>query len=520
MPISRLLRSIAIMMLVVAVAGAGLALWTTQRAAIYNERITLAHMSYEAHLQLSNNTYQLFKQYGDAMLIGDLDEGLGETTLIRAIRDNIRDIRGIIGKEIEMVGDEEIEELELLSDMERKINDLIERFEAVRTGSESDDFSLNWVELSIILEDDIDRDFLSMIQAALEEEVEEVDETRAAADRNIALGQRLALLLMFIAIGLTAATLWVYRRQIDQPLDDLMKGVGRLAAGRFDTPVIARGNTEIAEVSRVMNTMAAMVDERTKSLTLENAELEAAVSLRTRELEAMLTKTQEAEEARRQMLADVSHELRTPLTIIQGESDVALRGEDKDPEEYREALRRTRDTAKHTNMLVNDLLFVAREEIGNAKLKKERTDLKVLVTDAVALFDRDIHVTTDLVEAPANVDRARIRQCIAAMIQNARSYGGPDIVVRLLETARGYRIAVEDNGPGLSDKEKAKAFQRFFRGSNAAESYREGAGLGLPVVRAIAEAHGGTAELRDRAGGGLSSILNIPVEVPLRVVSG
>ncbi|MGZ2255935.1 ATP-binding protein [Roseobacter sp. A03A-229] len=519
MSIANLLRGLAALMLIVALCGTALAYWTSQRAAFFNERINLAHESYEVHLKLSSNTYQLFKQYGDAMLIGDRDEGMGEAELIRLIRQNIRSIRALIGQEIDLVGDEEIEELELLSQIERKIEDLITRFEVVRKDTAVEQFGRNWTGLSVMLDDDIDRDFHSMIQSALAEELEEVQDTRAAAEQHQKAANTITLFLVILALAVVAIALWIYTTQIVQPMQRLMRGVNALAEGRFDHRMAIRGRNEIAEIGGVMDDMAATVEARTQSLTSQNTELEEAVRTRTSELEQLLRKSRAAENARRQMLADVSHELRTPLTIIQGESDVALRGEDKTVEEYREALRRTRETAKHTNLLVNDLLFISREEAGQTKLKRERVDLQNLVQEAVAVFGPDIPVVTDITQADMSLDVSRIRQCIAAMIQNARRYGGPEIIVRLLRTANGYRLCVEDNGPGLPDDEKEKAFERFFRGSNAADRYEDGAGLGLPVVRSIARAHGGNALLQDREGGGLSSIMDLPLTPPLRVVS-
>jgi len=519
MRIANLLRSLAIIMLLIALSGTALAFWTAQRAAFFNERINLAHKSYEMHLQLSSNTYQLFKQYGDAMLIGDRDQGMGEAELIRLIRQNIQDARILIGREIDLVGDHEFAELELLSRIEIKIEDLIARFELVRADTAVEQFGRNWTGLSVMLDDDIDRDFHSMIQAALAGELAEVEQTRAAASEHLRLANRSAFVLVLLAFGATAFAMWIYRRDIAWPIDRLMRGVNALADGRFEERMAFEGRNEIAEIGGVMDSMAAMVEARTKSLTTQNTELEEAVQARTAELESLLEKSRLAEDARRQMLADVSHELRTPLTIIQGESDVALRGADKTPEEYREALRRTRETAKHTNLLVNDLLFISRQESGQTRLKLERTDLTQLLRDTIAVFDPDIPILSDLDAGELSLDVARIRQCIAAMIQNARRYGGPEISVRLIRTTTGVRISVEDHGPGLPDDEKEKAFDRYFRGSNASDRYQDGAGLGLPVVRSIARAHGGDAALEDREGGGLASIMELPVSPPLRLVA-
>ena len=519
MKIINVINGIAMVMLLFAVGGAAIAIWTANRAEYFSERITLAHRSYERHLELSSNTYQLFKQYGDAMLIGDLDEGRGEAELIRRIRGNISDIRSVIGEEIEMVGEEEIEELELLSKIERKIEDLIGKFEVVAGAEAGEELRMNWGQLSAILDDEIDRDFRSMIDEALEEELEEVVETRAMAQAHAVLATRLALAFAILAVVVTLLSLRAYRHQIAGPLAKLMGGVRAFASGQFSRPIGLTGRNEISEVAQVLDDMAEMVEQRTRSLTEENVELEKAVRARTNELERLLQEAQESESTRRQLMADVSHELRTPLTIIQGESEIALRGADKSPDEYRDALIRARDAAAHTTRLVNDLLFISRTESGAARLALEEVDLHALIDETVGMAQTGATLIADLERAPVNVDPVRVRQSVIALLQNARHHGGAQITVRLMSSPLGYRVAVEDDGPGMTDVEKKRAFERFFRGSNAAESYTEGAGLGLPVVRSIAEAHGGHAWLEDRPGGGTVAVIELPKRPRLRAVS-
>ena len=203
-----------------------------------------------------------------------------------------------------------------------------------------------------------------------------------------------------------------------------------------------------------------------------------------------------------------------PLTIIQGESDIALRGEEKTPKEYRDALIRTRDAAKHTSQLVNDLLFISRKEAGQDQLKLAETNLHSLMHETVEMSLPEATVESSSKSAVSNCDGLRLRQAIVALLQNAKLHGGKTIVARLEETSQHYVIAVEDDGPGLSATEKKSAFERFYRGPNAATNYGDGAGLGLPVVRAIAEAHGGSARIEDRPAGGTIAIIELPRQTP------
>ncbi len=313
----------------------------------------------------------------------------------------------------------------------------------------------------------------------------------------------LEILVIFLAI-------FSYSWKIAPPLSQLTQGVRSFTQGHLFIPINIQGKDEISEISQAFNEMAQEVNTRAQHLAYHNYALEIAVSRRTKKLESMLKEAQRIKKARQQLLADVSHELRTPLTIIQGESDIALRGKTKTAEEYQEALRRTRDTAKHTNRLVDDLLFVSRQETGEVKLALEETDLVEFISDSASLFNSALSLQINVESAILSIDPQRIRQALFALLQNAKRYGGKKLSVRIDQTPTSYCIAVEDRGLGMSDVEKSHAFDRFFRGSNALSSNRAGSGLGLPIAQAIAKAHGGTVTLLDRKGGGLTSIIKLP----------
>ena len=99
---------------------------------------------------------------------------------------------------------------------------------------------------------------------------------------------------------------------------------------------------------------------------------------------------------------------------------------------------------------------------------------------------------------------------ILILLENASRYGGEQVTLRLDKAVGGYRIAVEDNGPGMTEEERSRAFQRYFRGSNAASHYSEGVGLGLPVAKSIIDAHGGSISIDERDGGGLIVAFTLP----------
>jgi signal transduction histidine kinase len=141
-----------------------------------------------------------------------------------------------------------------------------------------------------------------------------------------------------------------------------------------------------------------------------------------------------------------------------------------------------------------------------------------VLRETVALLPRAVTLDQPLPPARAKADPMRIRQCLLALFQNASRYGGNTIWARIETTPGGHALIVEDDGPGMSDLEKAQAFDRFFRGSNAAQPDVDGTGLGLPIVRAIARAHDGTVSLEDREGGGLRVVMTLAAERPIGLV--
>ena len=134
------------------------------------------------------------------------------------------------------------------------------------------------------------------------------------------------------------------------------------------------------------------------------------------------------------------------------------------------------------------------------------------------MFPEPVQVETPKDKVVASVDEVRLRQSLLALLQNARRYGGPTIEAKLEEGLASCSITIEDNGPGLSAAEKSQAFNRFYRGSNASGQGIEGSGLGLPVVKSIVEAHGGTVDLQDRRKGGLKIVLTLPKGPWMKVV--
>ena len=502
MRLSTLLSLLASVLLAGAVAAACLTFWVVIETQKVSERIALARASQAEHLHLQSNLYRLFKEKADALLIGDRDRSALETEVKAQIDGNLAEIQRIIAREIELDGERELEELRLLSTLERTIDSISTRYDQLLP-RDSQPGSVLPQDLIGLLDRDIDRTLSDLIEVALDGEREEVEEaTQRSAEfrRMVAVLAGVILGAMLLA---TATVGLVYRRSVMRPLADLVEGAEAYRKGSYGRAIAPQGALELRQLSITLSDMAAEIATRERDLRHEARTLETRVNERTSELQTILTRFEQAEASRRQMMADVSHELRTPLTIIQGEADIALRSGLSDPNQSSESFSRIRDAARHSNRIVEDLLLVAREEAGQLRLELRNVDLDAALVEAAGLAQARVEVLRLGRLAPARADPVRLRQCLLAVMNNALRYGGRNVRAWVERSSDGYSIVVEDDGPGMSDAEKDQAFHRFFRGSGAQSTGVEGTGLGLPIVRSIMTAHGGSVALSDRAGGGL-----------------
>ena len=250
-------------------------------------------------------------------------------------------------------------------------------------------------------------------------------------------------------------------------------------------------------------------------------------------INTMLDRIQQAFTARlrsenkvRQFAADASHELRTPLTTIRGYAELYRQGA-LGPGELPNAMRRIEQEADRMSRLVAELLELARLD-RESSLDLTETDLAALAVDAAAdarAVEPDRPVRADVPPSlVVTADEPRIRQVLANLLGNVRAHTPPGtpVVVRVYPAGNGAVLEVSDSGPGMSEQDAARAFDRFHRGVRGAGGPREqrpaapdgggatGSGLGLSIVQAIASAHGGYARLRSAPGAGTSVEIWIP----------
>jgi signal transduction histidine kinase len=220
-------------------------------------------------------------------------------------------------------------------------------------------------------------------------------------------------------------------------------------------------------------------------------------------LNEMLDRLRGSFERERRFVADASHELRTPLAVIKTELEGALRSGQHDPQ-VREALVAAVEECDHLGQLAEDLLVVARTGDGELPMRREPLEPRELLervrrrfADRARERGRTIQIDVDGGQ-PVYADELRLGQALGNLVDNALRYGQGEVGLRSRSADGGSELEVSDQGEGFAPDFADRAFERFARGDRART--RSGTGLGLSIVRAIAEAHGGRADLVPGAG--------------------
>jgi len=233
-----------------------------------------------------------------------------------------------------------------------------------------------------------------------------------------------------------------------------------------------------------------------------------------------ITAARDAERLKDEVLSLVSHELRTPLTSVVGYVDLVLDGPDELAPDVRRFLEVVDRNARRLLRLVGDLLFVAQAEAGRLELSRTEVDLGAIASDAVeAARPEAVRAGATLVLEAEPVrtflgDRDRCAQVLDNLISNAVKFAGEGghIQVTVAERGESAVLEVSDDGPGIPVEEQAHVFERFARASNAVGQAVPGAGLGLTVVKAIVEGHGGTVAVLGGPGVGTTMQVTLPLD--------
>jgi signal transduction histidine kinase len=227
-------------------------------------------------------------------------------------------------------------------------------------------------------------------------------------------------------------------------------------------------------------------------------------------LNAMLGRLQSAVAREREFVADASHELRTPLALMRAELDYAVHYA-RNEQELRAAIRTASEETDRLVALSGALLLIASSDRGGLPLRRDRLRVSELL-DAIASrfswraqeLDRHLVVSESANGITIHGDRLRLEQALGNLVDNALRHGADDVRLAARKDGDAIVFDVSDDGRGFADDVLPQAFERFTRGTSG------GSGLGLSIVRAIAEAHGGTVVAENAAHRGARVSLRIP----------
>ena len=311
----------------------------------------------------------------------------------------------------------------------------------------------------------------------------------------------------------------VFEREVNtEALDQLrryafgalgMLFVGSLAVGWFVAGLVVRPVGRITGVARDIQ-----ATDLTRRIRLEGPDDELKAMADT--FDDMLGRIDDAFESQRRFIHEASHELRNPLAVIRTNVDVALADPDADPEDLRATAEVVGRSAERMTTLVDDLLVYARH--GTRPEREEELDLVPLVAELVDDFRASADARELVLESAisveelwACVDPPAVRRALANLLANAVRLApvGSTITVAAGGDERQVWISVADEGPGIAFEDQQRVFQRFWRGRRLPDEEAR-SGLGLTIVRQIAESHGGRVTLDSGAGRGSTFVLWLP----------
>jgi signal transduction histidine kinase len=313
---------------------------------------------------------------------------------------------------------------------------------------------------------------------------------------SIALDGAWLVLLLTLTIALVAAI--VLTRTVIKPIQALKDGTKEVGEGHYETVTIMT-NDEISDLSRAFNSMS----EKLKHL----------------------------DELRMQMMSEISHEMRTPLQVIKAACHMLVHSKTAAPlsEKQVQSVSMIHQAANRINSFVNTFLDIAKMEAGLMTFRFERVDINECIEPLVAeaqLIGQARQVKVDFQTSsfpPLLLDKERFTQAVSNLFSNALKFTpeGGNVTIRLVkietEQSNGtpkkkfVRLDVQDSGVGIPPEDMQKLFTKFFQAKNTPLVKEKGSGLGLALVKHVAEAHGGKVSVTSTVGQGSTFSIMIPL---------
>ena len=306
------------------------------------------------------------------------------------------------------------------------------------------------------------------------------------------------IIIEAMAIGLVISVLLslLLAKTMVTPIQELTHAAEKVAAGDFSETVENPAKDEIGTLTRTFNDMAGQLESNIEDL-------------------------KNAEQTRREFVANVSHELRTPVTSIRSYAEtLADAGGGMDPEMEKHFLDVIVGESDRMTKIVQDLLMLSKFDAGSIAFDFEEFSFEKSVTDVynaqlLEAQSRGHNFTLEFKGAipPIRGDRLRIEQVLTNLVSNAIKYTpeGSHIVLSAARKDDMAEVSIADDGPGISDEAKPHLFDMFYTASQGKADTRRGLGLGLNLCQSIVTAHGGTISVADNAPHGTVFRFTLPI---------
>jgi two-component system, OmpR family, sensor kinase len=283
-----------------------------------------------------------------------------------------------------------------------------------------------------------------------------------------------------------------------RPLSEVEQTAAAIASGQLDRRVPERDpRTEVGRLSLALNGMLTQIQQAVASS------------------ESSAETARGSEDRMRRFITDASHELRTPLTTIRGFAELYRQGAARD---VAMLLSRIESEASRMGLLVDDLLLLARLDVQRP-LEHNRLDLLALASDAVhdaQAIDPQRTITMEILDGPGTPevvgDEPRIRQVLSNLVVNALQHtpSSADVIVRVGTDGDDAVVEVADKGPGMSQQDASRVFERFYRTDSSRARASGGTGLGLSIADSLVHAHGGLVTVTTAPGEGCCFRVTLP----------
>lgn len=280
----------------------------------------------------------------------------------------------------------------------------------------------------------------------------------------------LSLILLFVAVAVSA---WPVANRLTRRLKALRNGVEVFGSGQLAHRVAVEGHDEVAELAQSFNEAAQRIEDLVNS--------------------------------NRSLLANASHELRSPLARLK--MAVSIMGE-MPPERAAQLKDEIHQDIRELDTLVEEVLLASRLD-ASTQIEHQPVDLLGLAIEEANRVSAQVEAAPEISRLSYQADERLLRRAVRNLLENAKRYGGPDIVLALDNKPGCIEISVSDRGPGVPLDQRERIFEPFYRLPGHAE-HAGGVGLGLSLVRQIALRHGGQVRCEAREGGGSRFVIALP----------